>query len=165
MDISGFRGAQIGFLDNFLQSVDRVISIGQDIFVHLLHGIVVVFDGLLDFVGGVFGVLQTPGFGVALGADGLVVGLGVGSGVVRSGMVGQRSVVGSGMVGSGSVGVVVGSVMGSGVMGSVGVRVVGSGAVRHWSVAVGGGSGGVTVSVMRQWVGCGCGCGGSGDQS
>ena len=75
LDVGSGRGAQVGFLNDFLQTVDRVIGVGQDILVHLLDGVVVVFDGLLDFVSGVFGVLQTPGFGVVLGAKwGSVVG-------------------------------------------------------------------------------------------
>ena len=36
LNISGFRWAQVGFFNNFLQSVDRVIGIGQNILVHLL---------------------------------------------------------------------------------------------------------------------------------
>jgi len=54
LDVSGFRWAQVGFFNNFLQSIDRVIGVSQNIFVHLLNRVVVVFDGLLDFVGGVF---------------------------------------------------------------------------------------------------------------
>lgn len=75
LDVGSGGGAQVGFLNDFLQTVDRVIGVGQDILVHLLDGVVVVFDGLLDFVSGVLGVLQTPGFGVVLGAKwGSVVG-------------------------------------------------------------------------------------------
>jgi len=37
LNISGFRWAQVGFFNNFLQSVDRVIGIGQNILVHLLN--------------------------------------------------------------------------------------------------------------------------------
>ena len=36
LNISGFRWAQVGFFNNFLQSVNRVIGIGQNILVHLL---------------------------------------------------------------------------------------------------------------------------------
>ena len=75
LDVSGFRWAQVGFFNDFFQSINRVIGVGQDILVHLLDGVVVVFDGLLDLVSGVLGVLQTPGFGVVLGAKwGSVVG-------------------------------------------------------------------------------------------
>ena len=155
LDVGSLRGAQVGFLDNFLQSVDRVISIGQDIFVHLLNGVVVVFDGLLDLVGGVLGVLQTEGFGVVLGTDGFVVRLGgvmrdgmMRSTMMRGGVVRQRGVVGSGVVGGGvmrSIGVMMGG-------GSIRIGMVGSGAVRHWCVAVGGGGGSVSMPMMRQGV-------------
>ena len=167
LDVGSLGGAQVGFLDNFLQSVDRVISIGQDIFVHLLHGIVVVFDGLLDLVGGVFRILQTPGFGVVLGTHRFVVRLrSMMRSMVRSGVVGKRGVMGGGVVGSigsgmmnWSIGIVVGS-------GGIGVGMVGSRAVGHWCVAIRGGGGSVSMSMMGQWVvWCGCGCGGSGDQS
>jgi hypothetical protein len=64
LDVSSLRGAQICFLNDFFQPIDRVVSVGQNILVHLLHRIVVIFDSLLDFIGGVFGVFEAPGFWV-----------------------------------------------------------------------------------------------------
>ena len=41
----------------------------------MLHSIIVVFNGLLDLVAGVFRVFQTPGSGVTLGTQRIMVGL------------------------------------------------------------------------------------------
>ena len=99
LDVGSFRGTQVGFLDDFLQTVDGVIGVGQHVFVHLLDGIVVIFDGFLNFVSGIFGIFQAPRFGV-------VYGTGWGTSwvfwVIRSwvGMMRGR-VVGDGMVNGG----------------------------------------------------------------
>ena len=45
--------------------------------VHLLHGVVVVLDGGGDLVGGVLGVVEAEGLGVADGALGRAVGHGL----------------------------------------------------------------------------------------
>jgi len=79
LDVSRLRGAQVSLLDDLLQPSNRVVGVGQHILVHLLDGVVVVLDSLLDLVGGVLFVLQAPGLGVTLGALGwgVVVGFGV----------------------------------------------------------------------------------------
>lgn len=37
-------------LDDFIESVDAVVGVGQHILVHLLHGVVVVLQGVLDLI-------------------------------------------------------------------------------------------------------------------
>lgn len=141
LDIASFAGAQVGFLDNFLQSVDRVIGIGQHILVHLLHAVVVVFDGLLDFVSGVFGILQTPSFGVSSGALGLMIRFRVMRSMMRHWVVGG--------------GVMRGGMVGNGVMRNGSIRVmVGHRGIRIGMIGPGGGAvpirsggGGISVSV------------------
>ena len=142
LDIGSFRWAQVGFLNNFLQSIDRVISVGQNVFVHLLNRVVVVFDGLLDFIGGVFGIFEAPGFWVVYGTL-WWRGIMSGCGMVRG------SMVGSGVVWGGSM---VDSVVGGRVSGvrcrCVGIMVGGRGRGVRIMVrgrAVVGGHGGVTV--------------------
>ena len=89
LDVGGLGGAEVGLLHDLLQAGHAVVSVGQDVLVHLLDRVVVVLDGLLDLVGGVFLVLKAPGLRVVNGALWwlVVVGLGVGVGlglVVRS---------------------------------------------------------------------------------
>lgn len=172
LDVGGFGWAQVGFLNNFLQSIDRVIGVGQNVFVHLLNGIVVVFNSLLDFVGGVFRIFKTPGFWVVYGTlwwRGIVVGSWCG--MVRGGMVGSGVVWGSS---------VVDSVVGGGVSGvrcrCVGIMVRGRGGgirimVRggavvggHWGVTVWCRGGGVTISSVVVNDGVWGGSRGRGDQ-
>lgn len=57
LDIGGLGGAEVGLLDDLVQPVDAVVSVGQDVLVHLLDGVVVVFESLLDLIGGVLLVL------------------------------------------------------------------------------------------------------------
>ena len=152
LDVGGFRWAQVCFLNNFLQSIDRVIGVGQNVFVHLLNGVVVVFDSLLDFVGGVFKIFKTPGFGVVYGTL-WWRGIMNGCGMVRGGVVGSRvvwgrsvvdSVVGGGVSGvrCRCVGIMVGD-RGGGIRIMVrGGAVVGG----HWGVTVWCRGGGVTIS-------------------
>lgn len=157
LDVGGFRWAQVGFLNNFLQSIDRVIGVGQNVFVHLLNGVIVVFDGLLDFVGGVFGIFKTPSFWVVYGTlwwrgimngCGMVRGSMVRSGVVWGGSMVDRSMVDS-VVGGGVSGVrcrCVGIMVG-GRGGSVRIMVRGRAVVGgHWGVTVWCRGGGVTIS-------------------
>lgn len=154
LDISGFRGAQIGFFHNLLQTVHRVVGVGQHIFVHLLHRVVVVFNGFLDLVGGIFGILQTPGFGVVHRASGIGIFSWrmVGSRVMRSGMIGSGVMNWSRMVGSvmhwrwviGSRGIGI-SMMHR----SRGIRIgmVWGRGVRHWGIPVGCGCGGISMAM------------------
>lgn len=118
LDVLGVGGAQIGLLNDVLQSVDGVLSVGQHVLVQLLNGVVVVFNGLLDLVGGVFRVFQAVLVGL-VGQEGGALG---GTVVVRGGVV---WLVGSGMVGSGVMrgSVVWGSVVGSGSVSGGGVAV------------------------------------------
>jgi hypothetical protein len=169
LDVSGLGGAQVGLLHDLLQPVNGVVGVGQHILVHLLHGVVVVLDGLLDLVGGVLGVLKTEGLGVVLGTDwGSIVGLLM----MRGGVVG-RSVVRSGSIGSGSIGsrsIWSGSIWSRVVwLLVVWLRVIRSGVIRSgsgaicwgWGVAVGGRGGCVPVGGgmgggmgwMRMWCG------------
>jgi len=67
LDVGGVGGAEISLLDDLVQTVDAVVGVGEDILVHLLDGVVVVFEGFLDLVGRVFLVFKTPGAGVADG--------------------------------------------------------------------------------------------------
>ena len=109
LDVGGDGGAEVSLLDDLLQSLHAVLSVGEDVLVDGLHSLVVVLESVLDLVGGVLGVLQTPSLGVANGALGrlvvvwLMVGLGlmVGSGVdglvVRSSVV-DRLVIGGSVV-------------------------------------------------------------------
>jgi len=74
LDIGSLGGAEVSLLDNVLQASHRVVRVGKDVLVHLLDGVVVVLDGLLDLVGGVLFVLKTPWLGVVNGALGWAVG-------------------------------------------------------------------------------------------
>ena len=76
LDVGGLGGAEVGLLHDLLQAGHAVVSVGQDVLVHLLDRVVVVLDSLLDLVGGVLLILKAPGLGVTLGALGRgVVGL------------------------------------------------------------------------------------------
>ena len=147
LDVLGLGGAEVGLLCDVPQAVHRVLSVGQHVLVQLLHGVVVVLDGLLDLVGRVLGVLEAVRLRVAVGTLGLgvvgvvggVLSVGggggvVGVGVVRGGMVGVRVV--RGWVGGGSM--VRGRVDGGGGVG-------GGRRVAIWGGRVGGGGG-----VMRR---------------
>ncbi len=58
LDVLGLGGAQVGLLHDILQAVNGVLGVGEHILVQLLHGVIIVLDGLLNLVGGVLGVLQ-----------------------------------------------------------------------------------------------------------
>jgi len=93
LDVGSLGWAQVSLLDNVLQAGNGVVRVGQDVLVHLLDSVVVVFDGLLDLVGWVLNVLQAPWLRVVLRALWwailwLLVWV-VGSGMVGSGMVGS----------------------------------------------------------------------------
>lgn len=119
-----------------------------------MNGIIVVFNGLLDLIGRVFGVLKTPGFGVTLSASGFMVRFGVMGGVMRGVMGGgvmrsrvmRSGVMGERMVGNWGIGVVVWH-WGIGVSWGIGVRVIRGGAVRNWGVAIGGGGRSVSIAM------------------
>lgn len=140
LNVGSFRGTQVGFLDDFLQTVDGVIGVGQHVFIHLLDGIVVVFDGFLNFVSGIFGIFQAPRFGVAFGTYWGMFGVfywmvrGI-----RSWVMGRR-VMGGWVVGDGMVG---------------GIRFRG-GVIRSWGVWGGGisvwGRGGCVPVRGGSWV-------------
>ena len=74
LDVGSFGGAEVGLLDDLVQAVNAVVGVGQNVLVHLLHGVVVVFKGLLDLVGGVLLVLETPGSWVSGGTCWWAVG-------------------------------------------------------------------------------------------
>ena len=76
LDVGGVGGAEVGLLDDFIQTVNAVVGVGQDVLVHLLDSVVVVLEGLLDFIGWVFLVFKTPWAGVAGSAGGWAVGWG-----------------------------------------------------------------------------------------
>ena len=128
LDVGSLGWAQVGLLDDLLQAGNRVVGVGQDILVHLLDGVVVVFDSLLDFVGWVFGVFQAEWFWVTLGALWWAI-----VGFVVWGRVMGSWVVGSWVMGSWVVG---GWVMGNWVVGSwvVWLRVVWLWVVRFWVI-------------------------------
>jgi hypothetical protein len=101
LDVGGDRGAEVGLLDNLLQSVHAVVGVGQHVLVDGLDTLVVVLKGGLYLIGGVLRVLNAPGLGVADGALGFMIWL---RGVVRLGlMVGGRGVVDRLMIGGGVV--------------------------------------------------------------
>jgi len=68
-DVGSDRGAEVSLLHDLLQSVHAVLGVGQHILVDCLDALVVVLQGMLNLVGGVLGILQTPGLGVVNGTD------------------------------------------------------------------------------------------------
>lgn len=70
LDVLDVGGAEVRLLGDVPQAVHRVLRVGQHVLVQLLHGVVVVLDGLLDLVGRVLGVLQAVRLGVAVGCTG-----------------------------------------------------------------------------------------------
>ena len=62
-------------MHDLLQPVNAVLGVGQHILVDCLDALVVVLQGMLNLVGGVLGVLQTPGLGVVNGTDRGLVGI------------------------------------------------------------------------------------------
>ena len=94
LDVGGDGGTEVGLLDNLLQPVHAVLSVGEHVLVDGLDTLVVILERVLNLVCGVLGILETPGLGVIDGALGGSVGLGV---VNRLGVVGSR-VVGSGFM-------------------------------------------------------------------
>ena len=60
LDVAGLRRAQIGFVIQLLQSVNRVLCVGHYFFVQLPDIFLVVLQGLLDLVFGVLFILNTP---------------------------------------------------------------------------------------------------------
>lgn len=95
LDVGSLGGAEVGLLDDLVQPVDAVVGVGEHVLVHLLDGVVVVLEGLLDLVGGVLLVLQAPGSRVTSGTAGWAV-----HGRVSIGWLGMK---GEGSIGSGSV--------------------------------------------------------------
>lgn len=69
LDVCGVSGTEVRLLDDLVQAVDTVVGVGKDVLVHLLDGIVVVFEGLLDLIGGVLLILKTPWSGVSMGTS------------------------------------------------------------------------------------------------
>lgn len=72
-DVGSLRGTKVSLLNDLLQSVHAVLSVGQHILVDCLDALVVVLKGMLNLVGGVLRILQTPGLGVVNGTDGGLV--------------------------------------------------------------------------------------------
>jgi len=72
-DVSSFGWTEVSLLHDLLQSVHAVLSVGQHILVDCLDALVVVLKGMLNLVGGVLGILETPGLGVVNGTDGGLV--------------------------------------------------------------------------------------------
>lgn len=162
LNIAGFRGTQVGFLDDFFQAIHGIVGIGQHILVHLLHGIVVIFNGLLDFVGGIFGVFKTPGFGITSSTLGFMVRFwvmrgGVGRAMMRKGMMRSR------VMRSWSIGIrMIRSWMVRG--GSIRIRMIRGGAMWHRCVTIWGRGRSVSITMsMDRWVWSGSR--GHGDQS
>ena len=143
-------GAEVGLLDDLLQSVHAVVSVGQHVLIDGLDSLVVILKSSLNLIGGVLRVLDTPGLGVANGALGLMVWLGgvvrlrlmIGSGVVDRFMIWGGVMDGDWlMVGSwcGGVGGCVDSVVDRDLMDSVVDRhlmVGGGGSMDHWGGAI-----------------------------
>ena len=67
LNVGGGAGAQVGLFLNFVEGVDRVLGVDGDVLVQGQDGFVVLVQGVLDIVGRVFRVFQTPGFGGVLG--------------------------------------------------------------------------------------------------
>ena len=142
LDVGGDGGTEVGLLDNLLQPVHAVLSVGEYVLVDGLDTLVVILERVLNLVCGVLGILETPGLGVIDGALRGSVGLGV---VNRLGVVG-RSVVGSGLMVGSRLMIGSGLMIGGGGRGSRGGVVRGGGGVDHrLSVrgGLGGGGGGV----------------------
>ena len=156
LDVGGDGGAEGSLLDDLLQSLHAVLGIGQHVLVDGLDTLVVVLESMLDLIGGIFSVLQTPSLGVTNGAlgrfvvFGLVVGLWL---MVRSSVMDRLVVRGWLVVGSSVVhrhlvihrghggGV---SNYGGDIAGHLG-SVDGCGVVHWLHGAVGSGGGGVAV--------------------
>lgn len=165
LDVSGFAGAEISFLDDFLQTIHGILGVGQDVLVQLLDGVIVVFEGGLNVIGGVFLILQTPRLRVIYGAfRSFIVGLfmRVGSGVMRSGVM-RCGVMRSGVVGSRVIrsgGIRCGGIRCGGIDGFMVVRCRFM-VIRCWFMVVDGGfmvngfvvvrGGGRSVAVDRSW--------------
>ena len=58
--VAHIRRTQIGLLVRGLESVHRVVCVGNDVLVEGGHGSVVVLNGVLDVVGGILIVLEAP---------------------------------------------------------------------------------------------------------
>lgn len=67
LDVGGDGGTEVGLLDDVLQSGDAVVSVGEHVLVDGLDTLVVVLEGVLDLVGGIFRILQAPCLWVADG--------------------------------------------------------------------------------------------------
>ena len=133
LDVGGDGGTEVGLLDDLLQSVNTVVGVGEDVLVDGLDSLVVVLESVLNLVGWVLWVFQTPGLGVANGTLWWSVWLGGvfwlmvwGGLMVRGGAVdGDWFMIGGGLM--------------------VGSSVVdhGGGVVDHGNLVVGSGGGGV----------------------
>ena len=143
LDVRSDGGAEVSLLDNLLQPVHAVLSVGEHVLVDGLDALVVVLEGVLNLVGGVLGVLEAPGLGVIDGALGGSVGLSVVNGL---GVVGGGLMVGSGLVIGSRLVIGCRLVVGGGLIGRGG-RVVGGGGVVDHGLMVGGGLM-IGVSVM-----------------
>jgi len=64
LDVGGDGGTQISLFNDLLQSLHAVLSVDQNVLVDGLDTFVVVLESVLDLVGGIFSVLQTPSLGV-----------------------------------------------------------------------------------------------------
>lgn len=80
LDVGSDGGTEVSLLDDLLQSLDAVLGIGQHVLVDGLDTLVVVLESMLDLIGRIFSILQTPSLGVTNGALGrfVVFGLVVG---------------------------------------------------------------------------------------
>ena len=67
-DVIGGTWAEIRFVVQLVQSVDRVVSVGHFVLVESQDGLVVLVQGLLHFMLGIFRVFQAPGLGRVFGA-------------------------------------------------------------------------------------------------
>ena len=77
-------GAEVSLLDQFVQSIDRVLSVEGNVLVDRQDGFVVLIESVLHFVGGVFRICQTPRLRRVLRASGdFVVFGGLVAGLVR----------------------------------------------------------------------------------
>lgn len=63
-DIGRLRGAEVGLLHDLLQAVHAVLRVGQHVLVDGLDAVIVVLKSMLNFIRGIFRILQAPWFRV-----------------------------------------------------------------------------------------------------
>ena len=73
LDVGSFGGTEVSLLHNLLQPGHRVLCVGQNILVDGLNAFVVILQSMLNLVGRVLSILQTPGLRVTNGALGWLV--------------------------------------------------------------------------------------------